>query len=232
MVPIVKTADEGDKRKQKQLFYREAKLTLAHKKGNVSPIFSATFGDAEAAGKHMLYCVKKAGADNKTKVCCVGDGAPWIVDQAEKNFGTNMVYLIDFYHLCEYLSLAASHCAPKEEKRWVEAQKSLLKQSDIAGVLSALKPHVESYEVPNENAPVRSCYRYISNRMNQLDYLTAINNDLPIGSGEIESAHRYIIQKRLKISGAWWLEDTADDMLALRINRANDNWNQYWAEAA
>jgi hypothetical protein len=27
---------------------------------------------------------------------------------------------------------------------------------------------------------------------------------LPIGSGEIESAHRYVIQNRLKIAGAWW----------------------------
>jgi len=51
---------------------------------------------------------------------------------------------------------------------------------------------------------------------------------LPIGSGEIESAHRYIIQERLKITGAWWKEENAADMLALRINRANRNWESYW----
>ena len=232
MVPIVKTADEGDKRKQKQLFYREAKLTLAHEKGSISPVFSATFGNADMAGKHMLCCVKKAGADNKTKICCLGDGAKWIVDQAEKNFGANVVYLIDFYHVCEYLSLAVNHCAPEEEKERIEEKKRLLKQSKICEVLKSLEPYIEKQEIPNENAPVRNCYRYINNRINQLDYLTAINNDLPIGSGEIESAHRYIIQKRLKISGAWWLEDNADNMLALRINRANNDWNQYWNEAA
>jgi hypothetical protein len=26
----------------------------------------------------------------------------------------------------------------------------------------------------------------------------------PIGSGEIESTHRYIVQQRLKLPGAWW----------------------------
>ncbi|MEH2169660.1 MAG: hypothetical protein V7K41_23990 [Nostoc sp.] len=31
---------------------------------------------------------------------------------------------------------------------------------------------------------------------------------LPIGSGEVESAHRYISQKRLKIPGATWHPDT------------------------
>jgi len=41
-------------------------------------------------------------------------------------------------------------------------------------------------------------------RRNQLNYREALANDLPIGSGEIESAHRYIAQLRLKRPGAWW----------------------------
>ena len=49
------------------------------------------------------------------------------------------------------------------------------------------------------------------------------------GSGEIESAHRYIVQKRLKLPGAWWHAANADSMLALRVNRANGEWAHYWA---
>jgi hypothetical protein len=49
---------------------------------------------------------------------------------------------------------------------------------------------------------------------------------------EIESAHRYIIQVRLKISGAWWNIENAAKMLALRVARANGDWEKYWAEAA
>ena len=47
---------------------------------------------------------------------------------------------------------------------------------------------------------------------------------LPIGSGEIESAHRYVIQERLKLPGAWWQKTTAQQMLALRTCRANQEW--------
>ena len=36
-------------------------------------------------------------------------------------------------------------------------------------------------------------------------------------------------QKRLKLPGAWWLAANADHMLALRINRFNKRWCQYWA---
>ena len=40
-------------------------------------------------------------------VHAVGDGAPWIVGQIEELFGEQGSYLIDFYHVCEYLSAAA-----------------------------------------------------------------------------------------------------------------------------
>ncbi|WGZ96073.1 MAG: hypothetical protein QJT81_08895 [Candidatus Thiothrix putei] len=53
-----------------------------------------------------------------------------------------------------------------------------------------------------------------------------------MGSGEIESAHRYIIQQRLKKSGAWWKSDNAADMLALRVMRGNQQWKHYWRNTA
>jgi hypothetical protein len=54
---------------------------------------------------------------------------------------------------------------------------------------------------PEEQAetPVRDALRHLSNRPGQFDYLSAIKAHLPIGSGEVESAHRYLIQKRLKL---------------------------------
>ncbi len=41
-----------------------------------------------------------------------------------------------------------------------------------------------------------------------LDELTL----LPIGSGEIESSHKYIPQKRLKIPGSTWHPDSLNPM--------------------
>jgi hypothetical protein len=58
--------------------------------------------------------------------------------------------------------------------------------------LAALAGHIEAPEVDDDQAPVRRCHRYLSGRRNHLNYLDALANDLPIGSGEIESAHRYI----------------------------------------
>src|SRR5271157_3468876 len=63
------------------------------------------------------------------------------------------------------------------------------------------------------------------------DYRQALAAGLPIGS-EIESAHRYVAQQRLKRPGAWWRVEHAEHMLALRINRINGDWDAYWKTLA
>ena len=52
------------------------------------------------------------------------------------------------------------------------------------------------------------------------------------GSGEVESAHRYIPQKRMKIPGACWSPATINPMLALRVMRENDWWEPFWESEA
>lgn len=75
---------------------------------------------------------------------------------------------------------------------------------------------------------MRVCLRYLKNRLEYLDYATAIEQGLPIGSGEVESGHRTVIQKRLKIAGAWWSEENAEKMPAIRATRADQQWEGYW----
>jgi hypothetical protein len=235
MIPMVKTkpkpegVEKYDARKNKEYFWREGRLSLAHSIGSATPVFAGTLGSVEEVGKQIHHCVKVVGCNDNTKIHCVGDGAPWIANQVEEQFGTQAIYLVDFYHVCEYLAQAAHRCCNDVgQQEWMETQKDNLKAGILADVLKALAPYQEPDSIKDCDAPVRRCYRYLDNRRDQLDYASAIAKGLPIGSGEIESAHRYIIQKRLKITGAWWKEENAIDMLALRVNRANRNWDSYW----
>ena len=234
MVPIVVISEEiGDKRKKKKVQYREARLTLAHEKGAVNPVFSATLGDPAETGRHINYCVHKVGMGDETKIHAVGDGAGWIANQIEEQFGKQGNYLIDFYHLCEYLAAAAPDCCDTgSEKEWMEEQKLLLKENQVDQVLKNVLRSVEPSFTQEVSTPMQDCYRYIQNRRHQLDYRSAIEEGLPIGSGEIESAHRYIIQSRIKIQGAWWREKNVGYMLTMRTKRANHEWGEYWAKVA
>jgi len=126
------------------------------------------------------------------------------------------------------LAEAASRCTTEIEA-WLEEQKSLLKANQHQRVLINLLPHLEPPEIEDKHAPVRRSHRYLSKRAEQLDYQSALKKGLPIGSGEIESAHRYLIQQRLKRAGSWWMPANIDGMLALRLARANQRWSNYWA---
>ena len=110
-VPIVSTRKiNGDKRKGRSTFYKEARLTMAHQNDSKDIKFAATMGSVNKVGKNMLRCAKKAGMNENSKIHAVGDGAQWIQRQVEQQFAEKGKYLIDFYHLCEYISAAAIKC--------------------------------------------------------------------------------------------------------------------------
>lgn len=234
MVPIVEPdATQPDQRKGKKLQWQEAKICLAHPQGSKTLAYGGTLqGDVTTAGQKLFECAVQAGFGARSHVHAVGDGARWIADQVEDQFGAQGSYLLDFYHVCDYLSAAAKAIVPgaANQKTWMEEQKIRLKTQRTDELIQALQPHLEEPDVEDSDAPVRQCHRYLSHRREQLDYQSALDSDLPIGSGEIESAHRYIVQKRLKLPGAWWCAANADYLLALRLNRANRQWGAYWAE--
>jgi hypothetical protein len=232
MVPLVEVdADRPDRRKGRRLLWKEAKLSLAHVHGSATRVYGATLcGGVEVAGRQLLGCAIAVGLGANSQVHALGDGAVWIADQVAARFGTQGTYTVDFFHVCDYLAEAAKGCAPDSPKTWLELQKKRLKSNQSTRVLAALGTALEPPTVPDADAPVRACHRYLSNRLDHLDYRGALAHGLPIGSGEIESAHRYVVQQRLKRPGAWWTPDNAEAMLALRITRANGQWSAYWQE--
>lgn len=233
MVPTVRRdPSQRDGRKCKSVQWQEAKVSLAHAQGSTELVYAATLlGDVDTAGKQLRACAKRAGFGQGHRVHGVGDGAPWIARQVKQRFGSQGSYLLDFYHVCDYLSDAANALEnqPAAQQAWLAKQKDRLKAQGLDALLNELQAKLEPGQTPDEDAPVRRCYRYLGQRQDQLDYEGAIGQGLPIGSGEIESTHRYLIQKRLKLPGAWWEAANAENMLALRVNRANGEWQGYWS---
>ena len=234
MIPVVETAESNDqsakvdRRKTRQVGWKEARLTLVHAPGSVTPVFGAIVGPPDQVGETLLRTAVQAGLGRNTQVHALGDGAAWIADQVSEQFGLQGHFFVDFYHVCDYLAAAGNPIVGTAPRPWLETQKDRLKQNRLQDVLDELQRFVEDDTVPDANAPVRAAHRYLTNRPGQFNYQDALLAGLPIGSGEIESAHRYIIQDRLKRAGAWWKLKNAKHMLALRVCRANQEWDSYW----
>lgn len=229
LIPVVETAcGAEDRRKKKKLFWREVRLCSARPVGKAQGLYGATLGSVEVSASLWRETAQRAGLTDRTHVHGVGDGAPWIAEKFKENF-PNGSYLLDFYHVSEYLAQAALAIAGEKQARtWLRRQQGRLLQNQSAKVLRALRDHLEQPKTDAEATPVRDAYRYISERREQLDYATATHNAYPIGSGEIESAHRHVVQQRLKLPGAWWSETNAERMLNLRTARSNGLWTHYW----
>ena len=93
MIPIVDTAEPepggagGDRRKTRQVRWQEARGSLAHAQGSVTPRFAATFDEPDTVGEHLRDCAQRVGFGPTSRVHSVGDGAPWIEKQVQRVFG-------------------------------------------------------------------------------------------------------------------------------------------------
>ncbi len=231
MIPIVTPGAGEDARRGKQLAWCEARLCCARDQNSAHALYGATLGSVKVAAEVWLATAHAAGLHEQTRVHGVGDGAPWILTQFEEHFGQQGDYLIDFFHVSEYVGAAAHGVARADRQQdWRRRQQARLLENKVAGVLRSLEKHLEPPGQPE--APVRAAWRYLQERRAHLDYAGARQRKLPIGSGEVEGGHRHVVQARLKLSGCWWREQSAQAMLQLRVARANNLWDRYWSAAA
>lgn len=79
---------------------------------------------------------------------------------------------------------------------------------------------------PDHPAAKKVLDYYMANR-DRMDYKKYLRIGCGIiGSGAIESAHRTVVQKRLKLSGQRWSKKGAQNMLNLRVTHMNGQWNK------
>jgi hypothetical protein len=225
---MICTVAPGARKGKRPRDWKEMRLVAAQAKDSATTSYAATFGSVAETGRRWGHCTRQAGWGLNSHVHALGDGADWIRLQCREVFRDQGTFLCDFYHVSEYLGAAAVVCRPGQPTRWRHTQQKRLRGGAVAKVLAALETQVEPDNVADEDAPVRNAYRYLTNRLDCLDYPRALNLGLPIGSGMIESGHRHVLHARLKKAGAAWLATSADQIAQLRVLRANQQWESFW----
>jgi len=67
---------------------------------------------------------------------------------------------------------------------------------------------------------------YYKNNQHRMLYKTYQDKGLLIGSGPIESAHRFVLQKRMKQSGQKWTKSGGQAVANLRVVYINNQWDR------
>jgi Uncharacterised protein family (UPF0236) len=167
----------------------------------------------------LIECYGKKG----NQLIFVSDGAAvWIRNWIEDAF-PDAVSILDYYHACEHLhQFSSTYFSDKQqEKTWVSEQKELLLQSEVLQVIQ----NIEQLAANSKEA--QQLIAYYQSNQERMDYKRYKQMGCGIiGSGAIESAHRTVVQKRMKLSGQRWSIQGAQHLLNLRVIRKNRQWNK------
>jgi hypothetical protein len=180
--------------------------------------YSVIFGTVEVSSPYLWH--KKEGC----LVYGLADGGNGLREALESEF-SHFQFILDRPHLKQHLYATAEAMELTGQMRflWLKYTLDLIDHGQVKRVISRLK----HWQGKGQKTVLNFC-NYLSRFRDALHYDKYRSLGLPIDSGEIESAHRYIPQKRLKIPGATWHPDTINPMLALRVIRVNDWWPDFW----
>jgi Uncharacterised protein family (UPF0236) len=170
-----------------------------------------------------VACVQ--GLTPRSHVVVPGDGAKGLREAVLVAF-PKAQYILDHPHLKSHLydTASALDLEGPERHAWVSAHLDRFWAGDVDQVLEAWHQHHE--DEPNER--LRQLIDHVTRCEDCVDDGAYHERGWPLGSGEVESAHRSVPQERLKIAGACWNPANVNPMLALRVVRANGWWNEFW----
>lgn len=214
--------DEGYKENKLARLFQASALKqspVADRGGHIeSSLYTAHLGgvaDFTAKFRPHVDTYKALGGD----LVFISDGAIWL-RQLMTTYYPEATLILDFYHLMSYIGQVgvAAYQSPKSQSEWIQQQRILLLASKLDEVLIHIKAVAIKAELRD------SVCGYLEANRDRVDYASYQKRGLLIGSGAIESAHRTVVQKRLKRSGQRWGLSGAQHVLNLRACFMSDRW--------
>ena len=226
--PEERTPVRGLPKRKRTTEWRDVRLALARPMGEVEPTFAGGLAPYAEITQGLFGVVALRGLTSKTKVVAVADGGNGLMEALGEQF-PDMQFILDRPHFQEHVNetVAAMGLEGDASTRQIATWTARVEAGNQAVVLADLK----RYQGPGEER-VERLHKHLTRFADSIHYDDYKARGWPIGSGEIESGHRYVPQKRLKLPGMWWTEKNLKAMMALRIVRANGWWGALWLEAA
>jgi len=226
------TAVRGLPKRHKVLSWQEVKLGLVQVPGQVQGRLYSVRPNTELdeAFTDLFALAHLKGCRDTTQVRGLSDGAPHIRIRLQETFHScNFKFILDRPHAREHLTQAGEALAPHtgvDAQLWANASLSKLEGGDVMSVVLELRNAYDLYGAE----PLRLNANYFERNQDAVAYADYRAKGWSSASSEVESAHRHIVQVRLKIPGAWWHPDNVPGVLALRMIKANGWWDDYWQE--
>ena len=197
------------------------------------PLYDGLIGDAEAVWALLIGYLRLLGATYADVVEFIADGAEWIWHRVERLSrlaeipAAKLVEVLDFYHASQYLSetLATCHHMPKAQRHALYKRLRHALRYQTEGV-EVVQEALRALATTQRSKAITRALRYVEAHAYRMRYVTLEARKLPIGSGQVESAVRRVVNLRFKAPGSFWTATTVSGLMHLRAAFKAGRWDE------
>ena len=85
---------------------------------------------------------------------------------------------------------------------------------------------MQGLATPYRSKAIKRALGYLETHAHRMRYVTLEARKLPIGSGQVESAVRRVVNLRFKAPGSFWTESTVSGLMHLRAAFKAGRWDE------
>jgi hypothetical protein len=200
----------------------------------------AVLGDIDALSPCLWLEAVRQGVLSSPQVVWLADGGRGFWRLFEERFVTagligTLTGILDFYHATQNLWKGGKAWLDGRTQRardWFKSARHLLRQGKSNEVLADLEAALALEGLPAPaHQTLTNLYHYLDKHRDHIDYAKFKELGLPLGSGIVESACKWLIQQRFKGVGMRWSEDGFNHLLHLRLAWVNGRFNDLFVLA-
>jgi hypothetical protein len=189
----------------------------------------AVLGDSEALKLRLQLEALRQNIGQAPRVVWLSDGGAGLWRVFQEFLGGLGTGILDFYHAVQNVWKAVKVWKDGRSRRaragWEWARRRL-RYGTVDEVLVALYVERAMQPLrPRVRQALENLCTYLETHREHLDYARYRREGLPIGSGCMESACKWLIQQRFKGVGMRWSESGFNHLLHLRLAWANERFD-------
>ena len=227
---------QGSKRQGFNADWKEPRLFTAYlldRDGQVdrsfAPFHDATMDGPDAIRDIILSYLGMLDIGSLSKIVFVGDGAPWIWGRFEELIlelpleGVEVFQVLDFTHAKQALGEVWDFLPKKSknDEKFLGVCTGLLWEGDIDALQNLVGRTATGKK---KGQAMRKLNGYFRKNQKRMQYAKFREQQVPCGSGCVESAIRRVINMRLKAPGTFWSGEMAERFLFLRSQLISGRW--------
>lgn len=193
----------------------------------------AVLGNIDQLRDRLWLEALKPGIRRAPQVVWISDGARGLWRIFRERLADLAIGILDFYHAAQNIWKAASTWLDgrtNKSRDWFSRLRHLLRHGKPSEVLAEVHQPLANKKLRyRARKSLENLESYLSDHEQHLDYTRFKELGLPIGSGMVESACKWLIQQRFKCVGMRWSEDGFNHLLHLRIAWVNGRFYELFS---